>query len=123
MARGAVVAVCPWSLGPFPLRVFLYLGIVAFTLAGISFGLSWPEVAVQFDTALPYSAQFWIALGTSILVLGTMTGALAVIAGLLHSIRLPLSNRTLTPAATVAYSLSLEIGRASCRERIDVAQS
>lgn len=123
LLSAAVVAIVRWSSGRFHLRVFLYLGIVAFTLAGISFGLSWPEVAVQFDTALPYSAQFWIALGTSILVLGTMTGALAVIAGLLHSIRLPLSNRTLTPAATVAYSLSLAFAILGLRSLFQLLQS
>ena len=109
LLSAAVVAIVRWSSGRFHLRAFLYLGVVAFTLAAVSFGLSWPEVAVQFDTALPYSAQFWITLGTSVLVLGTMAGALAVIAGLLHSVRLPLNNHTLTPVTAVVYSLALAL--------------
>src|SRR5690554_875652 len=123
LLSAAVVAIVRWSSGQFHLRTFFALGLVTLTLAGVSFGLSWPEVAVQFDTAQPYSVQFWITLGASILVMSTMAGALAAIAGLLHSIRLPLGNHTLAPTTAVAYSLTLALGILGLRSLFQLLQS
>lgn len=102
----AVVAIFRWSSGQFHLRAFVALGLVVFTLAALNFGLSWPEVAAQFDTAQPYGAQLWITLGSFTLVLSLVAGTLAVIAGLLHSARLPMGSRSLAPPAVVAYALT-----------------
>ncbi len=110
----AVVAIFRWSSRQFHLRAFFAMGAVVLVVAGINAGLSWPETAIQLNTAQPYGTQVWIIIGASAFGLGLLAGTLALIAGLLHSIRLPLGdrpvgNRPLNPAAVLAYGLTLAL--------------
>lgn len=102
----AVVAILRWSSRQFHLRAFIAIALVGLTLAVLNFGLSWPEKAVQLDTAQPFSSQVWILLGGAAFGLCMATGVFAVVAGLVHALKLPTGERPLGPSAVVAYSLA-----------------
>ncbi len=79
---GAILAIVNWTGHRFSARSFVLSMVVLFVLFGIGIANRWSSIEAGFDTAEPFSTQFFVSL--SALVLGSLISAAAL--GLLYGL-------------------------------------
>lgn len=88
---GLITAIVRWTKGRFSVPAFLSFGGLVALITIIDFFNGWQEMISGFSTAQPYLNQLLINIGGSFFGLIFVSGAVGLIAGLVHRWQAPVS--------------------------------